>query len=501
MEGEFSLSAEHVRSARALLQWSQTELADRAGVGVSTIADFEKGLRTPIANNIGAIQRALEGAGVRFTPEGATLFWEISLYLMSQGNAADLRFLFKMDAAPVVQQIIAIFGTVEGNNVSFDAVQKATPALKAALDALVNQHAGAVPQLHRVKKFIAALADNEHFLILPGRPETTAGKLECERLLHQQNNPDAVDNWANGGEALFGLLLKRYNMSSPRTDRPIMVGSNDPDKRKCRFCGGTSADGATFRKDAHVIPIALGNHYLKSAEECDGCNEYFGEETEPSLIATLDIQRAFLGIQGRGKNDGRPELRFAEGKVFHDGQKVAIQSRVISKDANDTFTIDLGRGATLTPSAVYRALVKILLSVVDADQLPHLKKTIEWVRYGKHSDQPLPMVASSVINLPPNPSAQITAYRRLAPHPRLPHLVGEFRLGCYVYVFAVPFSDLDAWNLVGFFADADFQDTFRHYSAVQTWVQQDFSSHEPGTLAPQLRFVRRPSGGAPDGLD
>jgi transcriptional regulator with XRE-family HTH domain len=494
VENEFTPLAEHVRSARTLLQWSQTDLADRAGVGVSTIADFEKGLRTPIANNLRAIQRALEIAGVQFTPEGATLFSAVSLHLMSAASAADLQFRYKMEAAPLVQQIIGIFGAIQGNSVDLSVVQTATESLKAAMDAFANQHAGAVPQLHRLRKFIGALADDEHFLLLPARPETTAEKLECERFLHRLNNPDAVDDWEESGQALFGLLLKRYNMSSPRTDRPTVIGSTDPAKRKCRFCGRTPTDGATFRKVAHVIPTALGNDYLKSAEECDDCNEYFGRETEPSLIAALDIQRVFLGTQGRGKNDGRPELRFAEGKVFHDGQKVNVQSRAVSKDdASGTFTIDLGRGTTLTPSAVYRALVKILLSVADADQLPHLKKTIEWVRYGMHANYPLPKVAASIINLPPNPSAQITVYRRLDPHPRLPHLVGEFRLGCYVYVYAVPFSKLDSWDLVGFFADPDFRDTFRHYAAVSTWLQQDLSGQTPVTMAPQLRFVRRPS--------
>lgn len=54
------------RTARALLAWSQRDLAERAQTAVSTIADFERGTRTPIQNSMAAMVAAFEGAGVRF---------------------------------------------------------------------------------------------------------------------------------------------------------------------------------------------------------------------------------------------------------------------------------------------------------------------------------------------------------------------------------------------------------------------------------------------------
>ncbi len=57
------------RAARALLGWTQPDLARAANVGRTTVAEFERGKSTPIANNMDAIRAALEAAGIVFIPE------------------------------------------------------------------------------------------------------------------------------------------------------------------------------------------------------------------------------------------------------------------------------------------------------------------------------------------------------------------------------------------------------------------------------------------------
>jgi transcriptional regulator with XRE-family HTH domain len=66
------MSPEQARAARSWLGWTQAELAERARVGLSTVKDYEGGKRTPIANNLEAMQRALEKAGIGFTDKGIT---------------------------------------------------------------------------------------------------------------------------------------------------------------------------------------------------------------------------------------------------------------------------------------------------------------------------------------------------------------------------------------------------------------------------------------------
>ena len=61
------MSPEQVRAARNWLAWTQAELAERANVGLSTVKDYEGARRTPIANNLDAIQKALEKEGMKFT--------------------------------------------------------------------------------------------------------------------------------------------------------------------------------------------------------------------------------------------------------------------------------------------------------------------------------------------------------------------------------------------------------------------------------------------------
>ncbi len=61
------------RAARALLNWSQKDLAERAGVSDVSIINYETGKRTPQQNTLERIQQAFELAGVSFTKHGLEL--------------------------------------------------------------------------------------------------------------------------------------------------------------------------------------------------------------------------------------------------------------------------------------------------------------------------------------------------------------------------------------------------------------------------------------------
>lgn len=63
------LTPAQCRAARALVAWSQDQLAEASGVAKATIANFELGKRTPYDRTLADIRAALEHGGVQFIPE------------------------------------------------------------------------------------------------------------------------------------------------------------------------------------------------------------------------------------------------------------------------------------------------------------------------------------------------------------------------------------------------------------------------------------------------
>lgn len=60
------ISPAQIRAARALLDWSPEDLAERVGVSAMTLADFETVRRPADDRVVARIRRALEAGGVAF---------------------------------------------------------------------------------------------------------------------------------------------------------------------------------------------------------------------------------------------------------------------------------------------------------------------------------------------------------------------------------------------------------------------------------------------------
>jgi transcriptional regulator with XRE-family HTH domain len=63
------ITSAQCRAARGLLDWSQQELADKAGIGIVTVRQLEAGMHEPRRATQDVVRRCLEAAGIEFIDE------------------------------------------------------------------------------------------------------------------------------------------------------------------------------------------------------------------------------------------------------------------------------------------------------------------------------------------------------------------------------------------------------------------------------------------------
>jgi transcriptional regulator with XRE-family HTH domain len=75
------ITSDQIRAARALLRWSGKDLAEKTGLGFSTLMRLEvlEGVPAAQAKTLSAIQKAFENAGIEFIgtlESGAGVRWK-----------------------------------------------------------------------------------------------------------------------------------------------------------------------------------------------------------------------------------------------------------------------------------------------------------------------------------------------------------------------------------------------------------------------------------------
>ncbi|MBZ9909205.1 helix-turn-helix transcriptional regulator [Mesorhizobium sp. BR115XR7A] len=64
------MTPDQCRAGRALIKWTQQQLADAAGIGIATLTLFESGSTDPRPATIQVLQRALVDAGIVLLGDG-----------------------------------------------------------------------------------------------------------------------------------------------------------------------------------------------------------------------------------------------------------------------------------------------------------------------------------------------------------------------------------------------------------------------------------------------
>ena len=157
----------------------------------------------------------------------------------------------------------------------------------------------------------------------------------------------------------------------------------ESNEERCRFCAEDPA-GRTFDKDAHAFPAALGNRYVLTREECDGCNER-GSSLENDLAAHLTTTRVMSRIPGRN-GDVKHRYGNRPSSIASDG---ANNRLVVRRDMGDDSLVTrrtrdgvryIFKIPAYRPMNVIRALARVALMLVPAAELRDLDHIRRFVR-------------------------------------------------------------------------------------------------------------------------
>jgi hypothetical protein len=389
-----------------------------------------------------------------------------------------------------------IFSVSKENNFHFSTIQVVTEELKLKVKNYVSHYKDKFPHLNKFNKNISDLSNGEKFLIITALPTQTKDILDIELFLEAINNEDdeekIKDFFQNKKSIivdLFSEQIKNYNLFIPRNDLRAVIGNKDKKKRVCRFCDGTVEKGSKFQKVAHAIPEALGNKNIILADECDICNEFFGDNIEPHLIEYLNFHRVTVGIKGK---EGYPKIKYKNGMAYHDGESVIVISNDIIDDSNGNLEITLMSNSKFIAVNFYKALCKIALSVIDENELKYLTKTLKWVKNKNEFSCKLPYIGMLVNNNGYSPVPEISILTKNDKSIQSPHVVGQFKLGSYLYVFILPFSDKDDLEFTDDKEMRVFFDMFPQYLPKHGWSYINFDSQEEIELKSRIKMENKP---------
>lgn len=157
--------------------------------------------------------------------------------------------------------------------------------------------------------------------------------------------------------------------------------------RVCRFCGRDKVSGASFEKEAHALSHLLGNNRLFSYYECDDCNQKYAK-FENDYAAYMKLYHCCLKVHGK---NGVPSCKVWKSRI--DAQEGNFEIKIFEDDPTLTTKIDeenktliIESKRTYTPLHVYKALLKMALTILPDDDFQLFKKALSFL----NSDTALP---------------------------------------------------------------------------------------------------------------
>lgn len=342
----------------------------------------------------------------------------------------------------IIFDFLGIFSNVDykTHTIEFVATQQMRQELRDKIDNFVEVYKSAHKEVHQLKKSFDDIPDNDWFTIVPSVEEiTTEQFLKINLYLMEQAGED-IDKYKD----MFSIEINSYKMEvmSPEYEQKKIYGEKDKKKRICKYCGKSSPD-EDFSHRAHIIPESLGNKVFFDAEECDGCNKYFGDSIEPDLNNYLAPFKTIYGVKGKKKI---PKIKGEGVRLIHhtNGSLEIGSTNIEFDDKRNPKKITLPMKATNRQN-IYRSFVKIALGFIPQNEVKkNFAETVDWIRkpititklppiisfFNKHNDAEIPLL-------------MVLYTRKEEASKDLPYLVAEFYFYQFTFNYVIPFSKQD----------------------------------------------------------
>lgn len=383
-------------------------------------------------------------------------------------------------------------GDAENDTATIPYYMQNTIELQNKVKDLVSKLTNINPQINKLSDYFSKeLEKNEWFY------------LSIDEDLSQENIYDILVNLANIGadkktmelNQSSGEILKKissqYNLSLYNEFSRKAIGEPDKEKRICRYCQ-KSMPNVTFKNVAHTISEALGNKSIKTNDECDECNKYFGDTIEQDFLSIFDFPRLFFNIKKKG---GYPHKFVGDNYVIENEQNIIKIRHTISDPQKTQETIDdkkimLSPKRQFPPQNIYKCLCKYVFGVLDDKTIKSFDRTRKWL-IGETTENQLPKLARfyhpEVLNHP----SIILYIRKDDANKELPHVVAEIRIINMAFVVILPFSDKDSYIYDKEEDYNRFWDFFDIYSKIPEWEIVDCSGLDVTNPTIALHIVQK----------
>ena len=174
-------------------------------------------------------------------------------------------------------------------------------------------------------------------------------------------------------------IIADYDMSH---NKEILLGDKS-ESRKCRFCGKSTPD-VSFESDAHAIPHFIGNRILKTLYECDNCNKQLFAKMEEQFDAFMRFYHVFCHVSRNGNTVNSYKCNSKSNASIRVSEEWTDVNCCVGEDLsmvvnrqNKTITISGVR--SYVPLAVFKAVVKMAMSVMPESELKNFEDTLRWL--------------------------------------------------------------------------------------------------------------------------